>query len=299
MNRQLQARRGKDERLGGFARLAAATFAGRLPGDTATAFALIELLVVIAIIAILAALLLPTLSRAKQKGQAAVCLSNQRQLGLVFRYRLDDDNGRLDGDGMVEHNGVWQFYPADDFYVSGPNRADIWICPSAPLPAKAPVKEPYGTVHIAWSLAYGPNATYPHGGSYGQNLWLLWAARERAWPSGGLDPRCFRSEAEVAQPSLTPYAADAIYVVGGPSADDLPPTNLVAPRGANIASFAIPRHGSRPNPVPTDWPQSKPLPGAVNVTFFDGHGELVKLDRLWQLYWHRDYLPPAKRPGLP
>jgi hypothetical protein len=31
----------------------------------------------------------------------------------------------------------------------------------------------------------------------------------------------------------------------------------------------------------------------------DGHGELVKLDRLWQLYWHKDYQPPARRPGLP
>jgi prepilin-type processing-associated H-X9-DG protein len=51
--------------------------------------------------------------------------------------------------------------------------------------------------------------------------------------------------------------------------------------------------------VPTNWPADKPLPGAVNVSFFDGHGELMKLDRLWQLYWHKDWQPPAKRPGLP
>ena len=63
--------------------------------------------------------------------------------------------------------------------------------------------------------------------------------------------------------------------------------------------FTIPRHGGRPNPVPTGLPQDKLLPGAVNVAFFDSHGELVKLDRLWQLYWHRDYHPSAKRPGLP
>ena len=36
------------------------------------------------------------------------------------------------------------------------------------------------------------------------------------------------------------------------------------------------------------WPADQPLPGAVNVAFFDGHGELVKLARLWQLYWHVD-----------
>jgi len=41
------------------------------------------------------------------------------------------------------------------------------------------------------------------------------------------------------------------------------------------------------------------LPGAINVSFWDGHVEQVKLEGLWQLYWHRDYVPPAKRPGLP
>lgn len=62
---------------------------------------------------------------------------------------------------------------------------------------------------------------------------------------------------------------------------------------------AIPRHGKGPSPVPTQWPASQPLPGAVNVSMFDGHVELVKLDNLWQLYWHKDYEPLAKRPGLP
>ena len=64
-------------------------------------------------------------------------------------------------------------------------------------------------------------------------------------------------------------------------------------------SIALPRHGNRPNPIPREWPSDQPSPGAINVSFFDGHGELVRLDRLWQLYWHKDYQPPAKRPGLP
>ena len=38
--------------------------------------------------------------------------------------------------------------------------------------------------------------------------------------------------------------------------------------------MAIPRHGSRPSPVPTFWPVNRPLPGAVNVAFFDGHVSL-------------------------
>ncbi|MCM8538636.1 MAG: type II secretion system GspH family protein [Lentisphaeraceae bacterium] len=58
-------------------------------------FTLIELLVVIAIIGILATLLLPSMSRAREKGRRAVCKSNQRQIYLITATYADDSNSYL------------------------------------------------------------------------------------------------------------------------------------------------------------------------------------------------------------
>jgi prepilin-type N-terminal cleavage/methylation domain-containing protein len=99
-----------DQRYGGFANLRAwRRRKGPLQG-----FTLIELLVVIAIIAILAALLLPALNKAKTKATGAACLSNQKQLALAFVMYADDNGDMMSGPYF---NGV---YMPGGGYWAGP-----------------------------------------------------------------------------------------------------------------------------------------------------------------------------------
>lgn len=63
--------------------------------NTSKGFTLIELLVVIAIIAVLMAMLMPALNRAREQGKRAACLNNLRQLGLAWILYADDNENKI------------------------------------------------------------------------------------------------------------------------------------------------------------------------------------------------------------
>jgi prepilin-type processing-associated H-X9-DG protein len=66
-----------------------------------------------------------------------------------------------------------------------------------------------------------------------------------------------------------------------------------------LQRIAIPRHSLSGAKVVKNFDLRNSLPGAVNLSFADTHVETVKLEKLWGLYWHKNWVPPATRPGSP
>ena len=92
-------------------------------------FTIVELLVVISIIALLAAILLPSLSRAREAARTIACASNMRQMHLVSILYVEDNDGWLP-------TPYWGWRQKIDDYVDDPKGPDtIFYCPSAvPIP---------------------------------------------------------------------------------------------------------------------------------------------------------------------
>lgn len=273
-------------------------------------FSLIELLVVIAIIGLLASLLLTSLANSKMQAQQTACLNNVKQLTLISTMYMSDT-----GQGLPANIPTFTGYDANapsvwwDVVSNYETMSNLLICPSTiNLPALTPNQDFPGTANYSW-LGYSTSAKGGLGGSivcsYGFNgfLYQIITLSAMGTPAAKL-PLFFPKPASVQKPSQTPVFFDEIVMDTCPMETDLAATNLYTgevpswpiEEARGMACCTILRHGGPTASRNVPYKSGNPIPGAINMGFDDGHGELAKLQNLWTYTWHLNW-NPAKVKG--
>lgn len=250
-------------------------------------FSLIELLVVIGIIALLIAILLPAVNRARAMAHSTACLVRLQQLNDSYRMYVNENRNQSFPFQEDITSPTWfellQPYTA--------NMPAMLLCPQATDPGNimGGAFQAWGPEHTYVSIGKGNQNPVVRGeyvGSYGINGWLFEPPMQQR---ASIDPEYGQKMIQLPgrDPSHVPVLGDCIMPWASPDSQDTAPSNLIhpipyysgvgprpqGPRGY-MAYFCIDRHFH-----------------AINVAFLDGHCEGVNLEDLWKLRWNNSFVP--------
>jgi len=261
------------------------------------AFTLIELLVVISVIALLMAILMPTLQRVKRQAKAVACQSNLRQWGTIWATFVNENDGSFypgpspsDPEWRDWHWwGPWGWGPGwgwGPYWGWGRYRDQefdksingIRCCPMAtkPLPTDQS-RWCYGGTFRAWGFfRQEPKSGLPDiYGSYGTNRWA-YAPHPRWWKEHGHQyPWRFWMSADVKGTNNIPAQLDSCW-----------------PWSWQYDKMTPPEHDAIPNARARSWRQGSCInrhDGHINSLFLDWSVRKVGLKELWTLKWHRQF----------
>ena len=249
-----------------------------LPCDRRRAFSLVELLVVVSILALLLALLMPSLQMARTLARDSVCRSNLSQLNRAHSAYMVNSKG-----DFFPYNGSIIYMAFLEKYHTV---HEIRLCPQADKPFY-PNTAARGGSRNAWQA-------WSRRGSYGVNGWIYnptdaatnYNAGGRAYPCCKNRPfpgSWWQGIGDTGYPALTPSYADSNWVDGWPWWDDIVPPvldgSITDPNEKfQMSRFCFDRHRL-----------------AINVGFLDGHVDRVPLGQLWTLLWSKLHEPSERQ----
>ncbi|TKJ34262.1 MAG: hypothetical protein CEE38_18320 [Planctomycetes bacterium B3_Pla] len=229
-------------------------------------FTLIELLVVIAVIALLLAILLPTVQRIRRQAKAAMCKVYLGQWGLVWSMYTEQNNSRFplavteDAGALIPFD--WRA-ESEDFYCDDTR---ILLCPMTTKTFEE------GANQVKYAITVDP--VFARKSSYAANIWILdRGVKARAKT---VNPREWGTT-DVPNAYKVPVMGDSFWWHRGLSEPyDTPPAyDGQGPQGHGLNGmrfYCIDRHD-----------------GAINILFMDWSVRKVGLKELWTLKWHRNF----------